>query len=138
MSLGIEAAVVVVGEVEVVVKRTVDSESPSLAVVVKPIGSEEASDSDIFLMGFLGLLGRWWFVILLASYCWFCSLRPYYGQMINEMMSFFEYCVNHVVDSIQQSFNAKYGRTDHGKLATSKSGIFEKLNWIFFFFFWVI
>ena len=40
---------VVVGEVEVVVKRTVDSESPSLAVVVKPIGS----DSD-FLMGFFG------------------------------------------------------------------------------------
>ena len=46
--MGIEAAVVVVGEVEVVVKRTVDSESPSLAVVVKPIGSEEVSDSDFF------------------------------------------------------------------------------------------
>ena len=46
MSLGI-GAVVVVWEVEVGLKRTVDSESPSLAVVVKPIGS----DSD-FLMGF--------------------------------------------------------------------------------------
>ena len=52
MSLGI-GAVVVVWEVEVGLKRTVDSESPSLAAVVKPIGS----DSD-FLMGFLGLLGR--------------------------------------------------------------------------------